>query len=174
MEKGFLITKNHFDIEEVNYPQLKKFTNNVILEHINNSGSELFYFKRSLYELDRLGYNIGILLNTDNILSEEQLLNNLIWNIRGFKINLGIWIKGTCTEDFYNILKNDYQNNFISGIISDNDYINAPRWGINGDIEEIGSINLDFIRCPIIELSLNTDYRTIYDENKLKPLPSTY
>lgn len=174
MEKAFLITKNHFDVEEVNYKQLKDFTNNIILEHINDSGSDLFYFKRSLFELDRLNYNVGILLNTDNILSEEQLIKNLLWNIKGFKINLGIWIKGEFKTSIYDVLRTKFINNFIVGLVNNSDTNNIPRWGINGDIEEVSTTIIDFIRYPIKELYLNTDYKTIYDENKLKPIPSNY
>lgn len=174
MEKAFLISKNHFDVEEVNYKQLKKFTNNIILEHINDSGSDLFYFKRSLFELSRLDYNIGILLNTNNILSEKQLIKNLLWNIKGFKINLGIWIKGDFKTSIYDTLRTEFKNNFIVGLVDNNKNTDIPRWGVDGDIEEINSITLDFIRHPITELYLNTDYKTIYDENKLIPIPSTY
>lgn len=174
MKKAFLISKNHFDIQEVNYPQLQEFTNNVFLEHVNQSGSDLYYFKRSLYELDRLNYNIGIVLDTTNILSEDQIINNLIWNIRGFKINLGVWIKGPLKESIYEKLKVEFSYNFILGLISDDDNITSPRWGIMGDIETLNPIKLDFIKDEIIEVSLNTDYKTIYEENGLSPIRSTY
>ena len=160
MEKAFLISKIHFDVEEVNYPQLKEYTNNVILEHVNESGSDLFYFKRSLLELNRLNYNIGILLNTDDILSTDQLIKNLVWNMKGFKINLGIWVKGSLKETVADILRKEFKNNFIVGIVTDEDTDNIPRWGINGDIEEINNISLD--------------YKTIYEENNLRPIVSTY
>ena len=175
MEEGaYLISKIHFDVEEVNYPQLKEYTNNVILEHVNESGSDLFYFKRSLLELNRLNYNIGILLDTNNILSTKQLIKNLVWNMKGFKINLGIWVKGPLKEPIYDTLKKEFRNNFIVGLVSDEDTNGIPRWGINGDIEECDNISLDFIRHPIRGLSLNTDYKTIYEENNLRPIVSTY
>lgn len=170
--EAYLIKKEHFDVEEVNYPELKKYTNNIILEHINQSGSDLYYFKRSLYELRRLDYNIGILLNTDNILSQKQLIKNLIWNLKGFKINLGIWITGVLKESVYNELKDEFSNNFILGLVSEEYTSNfIPRWGNKGDIEELESIKINFIRKPILKLSLNTDYKTIYEENDLKYIP---
>lgn len=175
MKEAFLITKNHFDIQEVNYVQLKEYTDSIFLEHVNQSGSDLYYFKRSLYELDRLNYNIGIVLDTNNILSEKQLIKNLIWNIRGFKINLGIWIKGPLKESIYNNLKTEFSHNFILGLVEDettDEYI--PRWGDMGDVEEVEPIKLDFIKDDIIKVSLNTDFKTIYEENNLIPIRSTY
>lgn len=174
MEKALLINKNHFDVREVNFKQLKDYTNNIILEHVNNSGSVYYYFKRSLFTTDLFDYNVGILLNTDNILSEKQLINNLVWNIKGFDIKLGIWIKGSFKESVYNALRDEFKNNFILGLVDDKNTNNIPRWGIKGDIEENKSINIDFIENPVTELILNTDYKKIYEENKLTPIPSSY
>ena len=174
MEKAYLISKNHFDVQEVNYQQLKDYTNNIILEHVNVSGSEYFYFKRSLFELDRLDFNVGILLDSSNILSEDQIINNLLWNIKGFDIKLGIWIKGPLKESIYDKLHKEFSNNFIVGMVSENDKISSPRWGTMGDIEELENISLDFIKDPITEIALNVDYKTIYEKNNLKPIPSTY
>ena len=89
MERAYLITKDHFKVEEVNFTQLKETIDNIILEYRFDSNLE--YFKRSLFEMDRLGYNIGILVKSSNI-STDSLLSTFISHIKGFEIKLGVWI----------------------------------------------------------------------------------
>ena len=123
-------------------------------------------FKRALFELDRLDYNIGIYIPNE--------VTNLFNNIKGFKIKLGVWLN----EDKYRHLQNELNSykSFITGIISEDNFrsLQMPRWGTMGDIENSELIKLDFIREPIQQLIINTDFVKIYDENELKPIPSFY
>lgn len=167
MEKAILVNKTHFRIKEVNYSNLKKYYNNIILEYTDEIDNK--YFRRSLFELSRLDFNIGIILSLSNI-----ELKSFINDIKGFDIKLGIWIYGSNKISYFNQLSKDYHDNFITGVVS-NPYIsNIPRWGDKGDIETTKFVYLDFIDGPISELEIHTDYKTIYEENNLKPIPSTY
>lgn len=172
MEHAYVITKNHFIPDEVNYPQLKEITDNVILEY--DCTTDLKYFIRSLFEMDRLNFNIGIRLKSSNIAS-DYLINEFIKNIRGFKINLGVWIQ----EDNINNIKNIrdkfklYKDNFIIGFISDFQ-LDCYRWGEMGDIETYAVERVSFIQNMIRLVVLNTDFKTIYEENKLHPILSNY
>ena len=89
IDKAYVIQKKHFKIESVDFVQLKGYTDNVILEY--NYG-DTSYFKRSLFELDRLNYNIGILVNDNTEIDMPMLLKDLLENIRGFNINIGVWL----------------------------------------------------------------------------------
>lgn len=158
---AYLITKEHFEVEEVNFELLKSYTNNVILQY----EKDFTKFRRALFELDRLDFNIGI--HTEDITSILPI-------IAGIKIKLGVWID---YEYFGSDLKyiNEFRNiYFITGIRFNLDLDSQmPRWGTMGDIENSEIIKLDFIRKPILSLKLNTDFVKIYNENNLKPVLST-
>lgn len=158
---AYLITKEHFEVEEVNFELLKSHTNNVILEYKHNFTK----FRRALFELDRLGFNIGIY----NIDSTDK---DLILYITGFNIKLGIWFTYRSIPYNQNIF-NFNKIYFIIGIREDFNFYDFPKWGIMGDIEYSEIIKLDFIREPIQTLKLNTDFVKIYNENDLKPILST-
>lgn len=157
---GYYIQEDHFRIEEVNFEQLKQYTNNVIIEYTPYFKN----FRRALFELDRLGFNIGIYANK---------YKDVFFNSRGFNIKLGIYLR---EEDYrYNYTK--FQGyKYIIGIVSEDNSIayNCPRWGHMGDIENLNMIELDFIRGPIQTLKLNTDFIKIYNENNLFPISSTF
>ena len=68
--KAYIIQSTHFTTEEMNFEQLKEYTDNVILEYKNDDNK---HFRRSLFELDRLKFNIGILL-TDNTDTDIKLI----------------------------------------------------------------------------------------------------
>ena len=77
--------------------------------------------------------------------------------------------------DAYRILENSLSSNFITGIKGNyknllND--NYPVWKENGDIEDFTRIMVHFAHQTITTVKMNTDYKTIYKENKLKPLKS--
>lgn len=174
-DKAYVIQKHHFDIEEVNFEQLKNCTDNVILEYLY---TDVLYFKRALFELDKLKFNIGILLNDNTSIDSKELLKDLLNSIRGFNINIGVWLNINDTDklcEIYSILKESLSDNFITGIkgnynnILNNDY---PVWKDNGDIEDSSYIMLDFIHQSIKTVNLNTDYKYIYKENNLKPIKS--
>lgn len=171
IDKAYVIQKKHFKIEPIDFVQLKGYTDNVILEYNYDDTS---YFKRSLFELDRLNYNIGILVNDNTEIDISILLKDLLENIRGFNINIGVWLNISDTNRLsyvYAILDYSLSDNFITGIkgsVSDE----YPMWKENGDIEDYTHIMLDFIHQSIKTVKLNTDYKTIYKENNLKPLKS--
>lgn len=177
MDKALLVRKDNFKIQEVDFSKLKEFTNNIILEYTYNSENNK-YFRRSLFELDRLGFNIGILCNNIHYVSLYLYLKDVIDSIKGFKINLGVWVELYDDEDYnylYKPLSEKFNNNFITGIIdstySDYKELSVPKWGKNCDIEPDGlgvQVNNEYINI----LSLSTDYKTIYDENNLKPIRS--
>lgn len=175
MKKAYLIEKKHFKYEEVNFKNLSSMTNNVILEYVYEKDNK--YFKRSLFELDRLGFNIGILVRISRYEDRDVYLKDLIDKIKGFNIKLGVWIDLTYPgdyKDYYESLIKNFNNNFITGIKGEyQDNLIIPKWGYNKDIEEIESIKLDFIKDDITVLRLNTNYKEIYDENNLHPIPST-
>lgn len=153
----YLINKDHFKIEEIDFEKLKSYTNNVILEY----NQDFTFFKRALFELDRLGFNIGI--KTSSLLFFDL--------IKGFNIKLGIWIEDNESSESFKYLRK-FKDNFIVGYISDEIYRSiSPRWGTMGDIENAEIIKLDFIREPIQQLIINTDYVKIYDENHLRSIP---
>lgn len=160
---AYLITGKHFEVEEVDFEQLKKYTNNVILQY----EKDFTKFRRALFELDRLGFNIGIY-------SSEYTGLFLLPLIAGFNIKLGIWFKYAVSINIeeLSVFNKIY---FITGLVSEIfDIPKYPRWGTHGDIEYYEKIKLDFIREPIKTLKLNTDFVKIYDENNLKPVLSTY
>lgn len=168
MEIAFIINKKHFAVEEVDFEKLSKYTNNFIIEYDYNDNS---YFRRSLFELDRLGLNIGISIDLPNI--DYNILNDLLNNIKGFNINIGVWY--TPIDEYNNIYGklNEFVFNFIYGIKS-NTNLPIPVWKENGDIEDGDVIVIDGMKEPINTVYLNTDYKSIYKENNFKPIPSTY
>ena len=172
MDKAYLITKNNFAVEEVNFPLLRTKTNNIILEYIDELNTT--YFKRSLFELYRLGFNVGILLKLSRKNDTKDYLIKFLNQIKGFKINLGVWVHIEKQNDYiyYDILDKYFFNNFITGVrdMYTNNSDMIPRWGANKDIEIINFEEI--LRDKIPVLSLNTDYKTIYDENKLYPIPT--
>lgn len=163
---AYLITKKHFEIEEVNFEELKKYTNNIILQY----EKDFTKFKRALFELDRLGFNIGIY--NHNYYSFIHTLKE----IKGFNIKLGIWVEyhdGLVIKDLSTL--DEVRKNYIMGLVHNEYNIpEMPKWGIMGDIENSEIIKLDFIKEPIQTLKLNTDFVKIYEENDLKPILSTY
>lgn len=173
MEVAYFLEEKHFMVEEVNFKLLKEHTNNVILEYKPNNK----YFKRALFEMDRLGFNIGIYVpySIDYVLNFYVVTQLAISDTRGFNIKLGLWIDDSMeynTMRIANILKSTYSNNFIVGIRNSNVY--NYTWSYYGDIQDNNDITLDFIREPIRTLKLYTDFVRIYDENNLKPVPSNY
>lgn len=159
---AFMITKEIFKPNnEIDLKKIKEYTNNIILVYEKDFKD----FRRVLFLLDSLNYNIGIHINESNIDVKE-----LLYLIRGFNIKLGIW---TSNIEEYNLLS-IYKENFIVGIIRIERDSQIPRFGPFGDIEVSKLRKLDFISNPIQELKINTDYSKIYDENKLKPIPSTF
>lgn len=181
-EKAYILKKIHFDIQEVNFEQLKEHTNNIILEYSFNDP----YFKRALFEMDRLNYNIGILItDVDQTEYTSSMLLDLLYNISGFNINLGVWINykdNDKTYDVFNTLQTKFSTNFITGLVNcpllENkeqnnfviEFLDYPSWCTKGDIENYSIIMLDFIYYSINVVSLNTDYKTIYKENNLTPI----
>ena len=120
-EIAYLITNDHFKVEEVDFEKLKSYTNNIILKYDVNSHS----FRRALFELDRLDFNIGIY---------ADILTGLDHEIKGFKIKLGLWLNEDIFCRMYHEL-ND-KRNFITGVVTEDDFFTTyPRWGIMGDIE---------------------------------------
>ena len=57
MKSAFLLEKKHFEVEEVNFFNLKIYSKNVILEYTDTDND---YFRRSLFEMVRMRFNIGI------------------------------------------------------------------------------------------------------------------
>lgn len=170
MKKAYhLTTKDLTGDIEVDFNKLSKETSNFIIDY-NVSNNK--YFKRTLFELDRLKLNTGILIVFDdkNEFTNDTILKYLINDIRGFKINLGIWVDYTNIEnlELYNLLEN-YQEYFITGIRDINNKCtisnSVPLWSNNGDIIEQDNTK---------EITLISDYKTIYEENKMKPIPSNY
>lgn len=176
METACIITKNHFQFEEVDFKQLSSYCDNFIIEYNYKNNS---YFKRSLFQLDKLEANIGILVNINDYDNIEDIYNDLINNIKGFNINLGVWIDFKARiKDFvlYNDLKK-FNNNFITGFKNTKYKIielEGPIWKENGDIDTGEYISFDFIRSEIPTAILYSDYKSIYKENNLKPIPSNY
>lgn len=179
-EKAYVIKSEHFKIQEMDFEQLKEYTDNVILEY-----SDMDYFKRSLFEMDRLGYNIGILYTVSQSNDLEKLLNA----IRGFNINLGVWVDFKNDEISYNAfitLREKFNKNFITGIrlcplLLDKDFSfienikDYPKWGPSDskcDIESDTIIMPYFSHFSINTIRLNTNYKKIYEENNLKPIKS--
>ena len=181
IEKAYLIKAQHFKIQEFNFEQLKEYTDNVILEYFDNK-----YFKRALFEMDRLGYNIGILIPHIEDIDYKDILLDLLQNIRGFNINLGVWVDYKDNETTYNIfntLHEKFSKNFIVGLrncplLEDKEntfiteFLDYPYWGPKGDIENNSIIMPDFTHFSINTVLLNTDYKTIYEENNLEPIKS--
>lgn len=171
---AFLIQGNHFDIEEVDFKQIKEnFTNNIILDFNSMTTNQ---FKRSLFECDRLNINIGVLILDD---TDSSGMIKLLESMRGFDINLGVWIqKNKDTDLYYNILKERYYNNFIIGIrfLNKSDFDNfsliVPSWVSKGDLEDYSFILPDFIHKTIKTIKINTDYAKLYKENNLSPIKS--
>lgn len=160
---AYLITSKMFKDEEVNFEQLREYTNNVILVYTD----EFTKFNRALHELKRLNFNIGIYIHrTEN-------LNLFMYYIRGFKINLGIWLD---EKPFYEHKEylDTFKDNFISGLRTEKDSTNYYWSPMHGDISHWSFVDLDFVRGEILELALNTDFAKIYEENGLKPIPSTF
>lgn len=171
-EIAYLIQPDHFKIEEVNFKLLHEYTNNIILEY--NNTVAFLYFKRALCELDRLDFNIGILINDTSIekINIEVLLTDLLNKISGINISLGLWIQSYSSEreyKLYNFLNSNFSYNFITGIKNTSKYNNF-YWNTMGDIEDNSIIMLDFIHMPIKTIKLNTNLKTIYIENNMKPL----
>lgn len=173
--KAYIIQSTHFTTEEMNFEQLKEYTDNVILEYKNDDNK---HFRRSLFELDRLKFNIGILLTDNTDTDIKLILKSLLESIRGFNINIGVWLNISNMVkliDAYRILETSLSSNFITGIKGNyknllND--NYPVWKENGDIEDFTRIMVHFAHQTITTVKMNTDYKTIYKENKLKPLKS--
>lgn len=168
MNMAYLIQKKHFNIQEVNFSKLKKDTNNIILEYTYLDNK---YFRRSLFELDRLGFNIGIYI--PKMPKGSSIMSDLINNLKGFKINLGIWIDSYNGVNLFNKLDIFNKKYFIIGVIPTNDSIDLnryPVWKNNGDIEDIDTVAIDNELISV--LRLNTDYATIYNENKFRNIPS--
>lgn len=160
---AFMISKENFKHDnEIDLKKLKDYTNNIIVVYDNNFKD----FRRLLFLLDSLDFNIGIHINEFNLLN----ITDFIYNIKGFNIKLGVWCP---TIETYNLLTK-YKNNFIIGLIGISNDSQIPRFGPFGDIEISKLTNFDFISKPIQELKINTDYVKIYNENKLTPILSTY
>lgn len=176
MKQAYLIEKKHFRVEEVNFSKLRCVTNNIILEYVYDEDNK--YFTRSLFELSRLGFNIGILARYSKDKLCRMYLWDLITKLRGFNIKLGVWIDAEDSNDciyLYNELQKKFSNNFIIGIKHDDlTDVSLPRWNHNGDIDISGTTTFDDMRDFVTILNLNTDYKTIYDENELCPISSTF
>lgn len=165
MNIGYLITKDHFKVKEVDFESLVKIqgVHNVFLEYNN----DFKHFKRALYELNRLDINIGI-----KFIGTELDLIHMIYHIKGIDICLGIWFEN---DQLRNYFKNAILERQITGIISDNENVDfVPRWGINGDIENIEMTPIIYTEEPVMLLKLNTGFDVVYKINNLKPIPSTY
>lgn len=172
---AFIIQENHFKTQDVDFEQIRNnYTNNIILEYDYNNTE---HFKRSLFELDRLKFNIGILFIHNNDFNNtiiDTILTDLLNNIKGFKVNLGIWIQSddkVILKYIYDILNTNYSNNFITGVKGDSDKF-IPLWKKKGDIEDNSIILTDFMPKSIKTVRINTDYKTIYEENNLSPIKS--
>lgn len=171
-EIAYVINPIHFKVQEFNFALVKDYTNNIILEY--EIGSPVDYYKRSIFELSRLGFNFGILI-IDNIEPhdiKQTEIELLLDNIRNFNVYLGVWISSKNLDNqnnIYDYLSFYYNKNFIIGI-KDSDIDNVYKWGPNGDIEDRSLIMLDFVNSPIQTIKLNTDIKTIYIENNMEPL----
>lgn len=169
MEKAYVLQNKNFYPQEVDFKKLRSVINNIFLIFEIDNLDNNKYFKRSIFELYRLNFNIGIYLSNynENIVSVKELIKN----IRGFDIKLGVWTNDSVL--YYKLL--EFKNNFIIGIKDEyNQTQIIPRWEDNGDIENISlNTKLDFISDYLYEISLNNDFKTIYEENNLKPIPST-
>lgn len=176
MEQAFNILKSDFLNGDVDFKSLSKFNNNFIIDYHYGDTS---YFKRALFELDKLNLNIGVHIKLDPDFPLDLLLENFINNIKGFKINLGVWIDfidDSKIPELFNKLS-EYKKYFIIGckmFYNDMKPENGPIWYINGDIESLGVIYYSEYHKFYSMVNLNTDYKTIYNENNLVKIPSTY
>lgn len=160
---AYMVSKEIFKPNnEIDLKKLKEYTNNIIAVY----NSDFKDFRRLLFLLDSLDFNIGIHINELNTID----ITDFIYNIKGFDIKLGVWCSNIET---YNLLT-IYKDNFIVGLIGINNDSQIPRFGPFGDIEVSKLNHFDFSSKSIQELKINTDYIKIYNENKLKPIPSTY
>ena len=158
---GYMITKeNYNNIKQINFKELRKKTDSIIVVY-EYSFKE---FRRVLFLLDSLNFNIGIYIN-----EQELDLSKFISNIKGFNIKLGVWINNYMQND---LLIEYRMNNFITGIISEDESCMLYRFGYHGDIEIIDTYK--FYNNSLWKLKINTDLSKIYDELKLKPIDSTY
>lgn len=163
---AYVLDHIHFIPEEVNFINLKEYSDNVILSYDLDNANNNTHFKRAIAELDRLNFNIGIMI----LLSENNNIDELIQDIKGYKINLGVW-----TNDmniFGNLLS--FKDNFITGIIVDYDGFKCPRLGHNGDLDFSEFKKFSFIKESVLTIKINNDFKIIYDKNRLIPIPSTY
>ena len=160
--EAYMISKEVFKPNnEIDLKKLREYTNNIIVVY----KKDFKEFKRLLFLLDSLDYNIGIHINDFDL-----DINDLISKIKGFDIKLCIWVPKI---EQYNLLS-EYKDNFITGIISLDKDSQLPRFGPSGDVEVSSLYCYDFMSKPVQKLKLNTDYVKIYNENKLKPIPSTF
>lgn len=178
MEKAYHLTRKDLTENiEINFEELSKLTDNFIISYHYNDTK---YFKRTLFELDRLNLNIGVLIviDSDNY-SIENVLKEFIDSIKGFNINLGVWVDYSGEKDLelYNKLNELFSDNFITGLrYFDNKLSNySPIWEYNGDIAESGitSFNKTSLKKYKMVFLIN-NYKDIYKENDLKPVPSNY
>ncbi len=173
-EIAYLITSDHFKIEEVDFEKLKSYTNNIILKYNVNFHS----FRRELFELDRLNLNIGVLIESYDC-SLEELIKDFVNAIKGFNINIGVWIdySGDRELELYNILTEKFSDNFIVGLRYFGNKLSnySPIWEYNGDIADSNiKILNDISKKKYKVVFLINDYKTIYKENNMKPIISTY
>lgn len=150
--------------EEISLIELKEYTDNVIVLY----NEDFNKFRNLLYALDTLKFNIGVAVD---ICIYNLDIYDFIDNIKGFNIKLGVWVP---YNHQYQLLSNKYKRNFIIGEINNKTDSQIPRLGTSGDIELGESKYIDSINKEIQELKINTDFVTIYNENNLKPIPSTY
>lgn len=178
MERAYYLTKQDLtDNLEINFLELSKNTNNFIISYHYN---DITYFRRALFELDRINSNIGILIELDsNCKDIDAIEKDFINSIKGFNINLGVWIdyKDDLSLALYNKLNDTYDNNFVTGMRYFGNKLSnySPIWEYNGDISEsnISTISSES-KKKYKQVFLINDYKTIYNENNLKPIPSNY
>lgn len=175
---AYILNYKHFYPNEIDLNLLKGYTDNAILEYGYNNST--LYFKRALFELDRLNFNIGILLKDNSDIEYTSIIKDLLENLKGFNINIGIWLEIHNIEKLnivYKIL-NKLSDHYIIGIRGDYEQsqlpiINqSPIWTDNGDIEDNYSLLLNFTQHFMYIVKLNTDYITIHKENNLQPIKS--
>ena len=176
MERAYHLTKQDLTENiEINFLELSKISNNFIISYHYNDTK---YFRRALFELDRLNLNIGVLIESYDC-SLEELIKDLINAIKGFNINIGVWIdySGDRELELYNILTEKFSDNFIVGLRYFGNKLSnySPIWEYNGDISDSNiKILNDTSKKKYKVVFLINDYKTIYKENNMKPIISTY
>ena len=162
MTTGYLLENKHYE-QDIDFKLLKDHTDNIILEYDKNNTDT---FRRFLFGLDQYEFNIGVLSNPEDIQS-------LLKAIAGFKINLGVWISSDFSKDIIDSL-DPYRDNFIFGFETDEELTSYPYWGPHGDIESKTVTMLPELHKTVIGIDINSDYKTIYEENNLKPIKSNF